>query len=231
MGQIVAWNDIEFSLGGSSLNAVEDIEITGSCETEDSETDGEKYVKRKNAKPYEIEMKAILDARLSVDVQKMATKMTEAARKSTKGYFYSGSAKLFPCKFMMVEAIISKIVMNPKGKWLSCEVDMKLMQSTKYDGTTKSKSSSSGGGGSSSSKKSSTKSTSTKTSSSSDVDVVSMAAPSTSKSSTTTTRVSMTGVSAKSIAAVAASRAATNSAKNTSASSSSSKTSSTIKKV
>lgn len=168
MGQIVAWKDIKFSLGTSSINAVEDIEISGSCETEESETDGEKYVKRKNAKPYEIKMKAILDASLGVDVKSMAKKMTEAARKASKGYFYTGTSKLFPCKFMMVDASIGEIAMNPKGKWLHCEVDMKLKQCTKYDGTTQSASSDGGGGGwddggssSSSSKKTSTKSSST----------------------------------------------------------------------
>lgn len=187
MAQIVAWNDISFALGGTSINGAEDIEITGSCETEDTESSGEKYVKRKNSKPYEIGMKAILDARLGVSVQSMATKMTEAARCSTSGYFYTGSAKLFPCSFMMVEASIGEIEINPQGVWTHCEVKLKLKQSTLYDGTIAKASSGGGssggssGGGSSSSKKTSTKSSSTSKTSSSDVDVVSMAAPSVSQ--------------------------------------------------
>lgn len=187
MAQIVAWNDISFALGGKSINGVKDIEITGSCETEDTES-GEKYVKRKNSKPYEIEMTAILDARLGVDVQSMAKKMTEAARCSTSGYFYVGSAKLFPCSFMMVEASIGEIEINPQGVWTHCEVKLKLEQSTPYSGQAASSSSGGGssgggssGGGSSSSKKTSTKSSSTTKSSGNDVDVVSMAAPSTSQ--------------------------------------------------
>ena len=182
MAQIVAWNDISFALGGKNINGVKDIEITGSCETEDTES-GEKYVKRKNSKPYEIEMTAILDARLGVDVQSMAKKMTEAARCSTSGYFYAGSAKLFPCSFMMVEASIGEIEINPQGVWTHCEVKLKLEQSTPYSGQAASSSSGGGssGGGSSSSKKTSTKSSSTTKSSGSDVDVVSMAAPSTSQ--------------------------------------------------
>lgn len=190
MAQIVAWNDISFALGGTSINGAEDIEITGSCETEDTESGGEKYVKRKNGKPYEIEMKAILDARLGVSVQSMATKMTEAARCSTSGYFYTGSAKLFPCSFMMVEASISELEINPQGVWTHCEVKLKLKQSTVYAGPSSGSSSgggSSGGGssgGSSSSKKTSTKTTALKKSSSNnDVDVISMAAPSTSQAS------------------------------------------------
>lgn len=191
MAQIIAWNDISFALGGTSINGAEDIEITGSCETEDTESGGEKYVKRKNGKPYEIEMKAILDARLGVNVQSMATKMTEAARCSTSGYFYTGSAKLFPCSFMMVEASIVEIEINPQGVWTHCEVKLKLKQSTIFAGPSAASSSSGGGssgggssGGSSSSKKTSTKTTALKTSSSnSDVDVISMAAPSTSQAS------------------------------------------------
>ena len=178
MAQIIAWNDISFALGGSSVNAVEDIGITGSCETEDSESGGEKFVKRKSSKPYEIKMKAILDAHLGVDVQSMAKKMTEAARTSTTGYFYTGSNKLFTCKFMMVEASISDIVMNSSGTWISCEVDLKLKQSTKYDGSTGSSSSgggSSGGSSSSSSKKSSTKSSSTKKSTTNEVAALAVA--------------------------------------------------------
>lgn len=187
MTQIIAWNDISFALGGTSINAVEDIEITGSCETEDTESGGEKYVKRKNGKPYEIEMKAILDARLGVNVQSMAVKMTEAARCSTSGYFYTGSAKLFPCCFMMVEASVSEIEINPQGVWTHCEVKLKLKQSTLYAGPSAAPASSGGGssdgssGGSSSSssssKKTSTKSSSTKKTTNSDVDAVSMAAP------------------------------------------------------
>lgn len=185
MAQIIAWNDISFALGGTSMNGVGDIEITGSCETEDTESSGEKYVKRKNGKPYEIGMKAILDAQLGVDVQSMATKMTEAARCSTSGYFYTGSAKLFPCSFMMVEATICEIEINPQGIWTHCEVKLKLKQSTLFAGTSGTSSSSGGSsssgssssGSSSSSKKTSTKSSTTTKTASSDVDVVSSAAP------------------------------------------------------
>lgn len=148
MAQIVKWNDITFSLGGSSILGIEGISITGSCETEDSTVDGEKFVKRKNGKPYEIEMTAMLDARLGIDVQSMATKMTEAARCSASGYFYTGSAKLFPCSFMMISAAIGEIILNPNGRWISCEVKLKLKQSTKFDGNTSSAAAPSSGGGS-----------------------------------------------------------------------------------
>lgn len=202
MAQIVKWNDITFSLGGSSILGIEGIGITGSCETEDSTVDGEKFVKRKNGKPYEIEMTALLDARLGIDVQSMATKMTEAARCSASGYFYTGSAKLFPCSFMMISAAIGEIILNPNGKWIGCKVKLKLKQSTKFDGNTSSAAApSSGGGGSSGSSSSSSKKTSTKT------------------TSTTTSHLPMTGVSSKSIAAVqAAHKAGTTSTSKTASS-------------
>lgn len=198
MAQIVKWNDITFSLGGSSILGIEGIGITGSCETEDSTVDGEKFVKRKNGKPYEIEMTALLDARLGIDVQSMATKMTEAARCSASGYFYTGSAKLFPCRFMMISAAIGEIILNPNGRWISCEVKLKLKQSTKFNGSTSSAAAPSSGGGASSS---SSKKTSTKT------------------TSTTTSHLPMTGVSSKSIAAVqAAHKAGTTSTSKTASS-------------
>lgn len=198
MAQIVKWNDITFSLGGSSILGIEGIGITGSCETEDSTVDGEKFVKRKNGKPYEIEMTALLDARLGIDVQSMATKMTEAARCSASGYFYTGSAKLFPCSFMMISAAIGEIILNPNGRWISCEVKLKLKQSTKFNGSTSSAAAPSSGGGASSS---SSKKTSTKT------------------TSTTTSHLPMTGVSSKSIAAVqAAHKAGTTSTSKTASS-------------
>lgn len=205
MAQIVKWNDITFSLGGSSILGIEGIGITGSCETEDSTVDGEKFVKRKNGKPYEIEMTALLDARLGIDVQSMATKMTEAARCSASGYFYTGSAKLFPCSFMMISAAIGEIILNPNGRWISCEVKLKLKQSTKFNGSTSSaaapSSGGSSGGGSSGSSSSSSKKTSTKT------------------TSTTTSHLPMTGVSSKSIAAVqAAHKAGTTSTSKTASS-------------
>lgn len=197
MAQIVKWNDIAFSLGGSSLLGIEGIGITGSCETEDSTVDGEKFVKRKNGKPYEIEMTALLDARLGIDVQSMATKMTEAARCSASGYFYTGSAKLFPCSFMMISAAIGEIILNPNGQWISCEVKLKLKQSTKFNGSTTStaSSSSSGSGGSSSSKASTT----SKPTTSSHVDAISSAAPKSSSGSskvTTKTTLSSSTISA-----------------------------------
>ena len=147
---IVKWGEFAFKLGGTSMMGIEDIEIAASCETEDKETDGEKYAEKKNAKPYEVELKAILDAKLGIDVKKTAMKMTEAARKGQGGYLYMAGAKLMPCKFMAVSADISEIEMNAKGKWLCCEVKLKLEQCSKYNEKTASSSSGSSGGGSSS---------------------------------------------------------------------------------
>lgn len=158
MADIVKWGDISFYVKANAIRGVKDISISASCETEDSTVDGEKFVKRKNGKPYEIAMTAVLDARLGESVQSTALKLTEAARCSSKGYFYTGSAKLLPSQFMMISAKIDKIEHLPNGTWIYCEVALTLKQCTKANGSTKSESSSSSSG----SKKSSTKSTSTK---------------------------------------------------------------------
>ena len=172
MSEIVRWGDISFFVSPTSMRGIKDIAIEAGCETEESTVDNEKFVKRKNGNPYSISMTALLDARLGEDVQSVATQMTEAARLSRTGYFYTGGAKLFPSQFMMVTAKISNIELMPGGKWMRCEVAMTLKQCTKYDGTTTSASNgtsvSSGGGGSSSgssSSKVSTKTTPTSTTS------------------------------------------------------------------
>lgn len=136
MTELVRWGDIAFYVSPTSMRGIKDIAIEAGCETEESTVDGEKFVTRKNGNPYVISMTAVLDKRLGEDVQSVATQMTEAARKSQTGYFYTGGAKLFPSQFMLVTAKISDIELMPGGKWLRCEVAMTLKQASKYDGST-----------------------------------------------------------------------------------------------
>lgn len=146
MSELVRWGDIAFHVSPTSMRGIKDIAIEAGCETEDSTVDGEKFVKRKNGNPYAISMTALLDARLGEDVQSVATQMTEAARLSRTGYFYTGGAKLFPSQFMMVTAKINNIELMPGGKWLRCEVALTLKQASKYDGTTSSAATQTSGG-------------------------------------------------------------------------------------
>lgn len=197
---IVKWDDVEFGLFGNQVYGIEDLSITGSCETEEHKEVTEKYVKSTASAPYEISMTGILDAQLGADVKKTALRLTEAARLSEKGYFYTGDSKLFACRFMMLSAEICDINMNPKGAWLSCKVKMKLKQCDKYSGKdTSSSSSGRGSSGSSSSSSSSSKKASTKKSkiTTISVDAVSSAAPNAPGSSKVT---SPTTLSAETIA-------------------------------
>lgn len=170
MSEIVRWGDISFFVSPTSMRGIKDIAIEAGCETEESTVDNEKFVKRKNGNPYSISMTALLDARLGEDVQSVATQMTEAARLSRTGYFYTGGAKLFPSQFMMVTAKISNIELMPGGKWMRCEVSLTLKQASKFDGGTTSNASAanaaggSGGGSGTGSNKLSTKTQSAKAS-------------------------------------------------------------------
>ena len=163
MAEMISWSGrggIAFYATATEIRGFKDFSIKTSVETEDKTQNGEKFVKKKNNGAYEIELTAILNAMLGVDVKALAMKMAEAARCGDSGYFYTAGAKLFPSSFMCVSADIGEIDLLPNGTWKSCKVDWKLKQCSKYGGG--SGSSSSGTKKTASSKKKSTKSGSTK---------------------------------------------------------------------
>jgi len=169
MAELVKWSGrggIAFFIRSNSVRGVRDLNISVSAETDSSTGDGETYTTRKNSGGYQIGMTAILNEMLDDGIQSTALNITEAARCADTGYFYTGGAKLFPAKFMMTDAKITNISMNPAGAWISCEVQMTLKQCSKFDGSTAS--APSGGGGvskTSSSSKTSAKKASSKNSS------------------------------------------------------------------
>ena len=145
MSEIVKWSGaggISFFAKPSEIRGFKDLNITATAETEDSTSDGEKFIKKKNKGSYVIQLTAVLNAALKVDVKKVATAITEAARCADTGYFYVGNSKLFPSTFMATEAKISNIRMTGSGVWTYCEVTWTLKQCSKYGGSA---SSSSGG--------------------------------------------------------------------------------------
>lgn len=145
MSEIVKWSGaggISFFAKPSEIRGFKDLNITATAETEDSTSDGEKFIKKKNKGSYAIQITSVLNAALKVDVKKVATAITEAARCADTGYFYVGNSKLFPSSFMATEAKISNIRMTGSGVWIYCEVTWTLKQCSKYGGST---SSSSGG--------------------------------------------------------------------------------------
>ena len=164
---IIKFDNIAFYVEPNRIRGVRDISISVSSETEENTQNNEKYVKRKNASPYQASMKAILMAALGVPVQSTAIELTEAARNGRTGYLYSAGAKIFPCKFMMTGASIGNLQISTKGVWTYCEVSLTFQQCSKYDGSTSGSSSTpsnygGGGGGSDSGQKTKKKSTKTK---------------------------------------------------------------------
>ena len=149
--ELVKWSgksECSFYLKSNEIRGVKDITISSSLDTEDQTADGEKYTKKKNTGSYQITLTAVLNAALGVDVQKVATAMTEAAREGSSGYFYMATKKLFPSSFMATDAKITNLCLTRKGEWSYAEVEFTLKQASKYDGST---GSSGGGGGSTSS--------------------------------------------------------------------------------
>lgn len=175
MADLITWAGISFYVKSNEIRGVKDISIKASAETEDKTQSSEKFTKKKNAGSYQISLTVVLNAALGVNVQQVATSITEAARVGTTGYFYTASGKLFPSNFMAVDATISNIRMNGAGVWTYCEVQWTLKQCSKYDGTTSGSSKKSSSSGKSSSKKSSS-SSKKKTTKTSALDVVKKAA-------------------------------------------------------
>lgn len=135
MNDIVKWGDIGFYVSQSGFRGLQKLGITASTDTEDETNSGQSYVKVKNSKWYQIELTALLDARMGEDVQRTAMLLTEAAREHKSGYFYTRSAKLLPTSFMMVSAKVEDILFDTGGIWLSCKVTMTLKQDAKMNST------------------------------------------------------------------------------------------------
>lgn len=144
---IVTWSGnggISFFVKPTKVQGVSEISIEASANTEDKEEDGEKLAKKKTNGSIQITMRAILNAYLGADVQGIANKAIEAARKGDSGYLYSYGKKLFTCAFIMTDAKASNILMSGTGAWISCDLSMTLKQTSKAGGSTMA----TGGGGS-----------------------------------------------------------------------------------
>ena len=146
-GDLISWGKSRFFVTPTFVRSFTGLTITASCDTEDEENGGNKYVKKKNDGSYEVKLTAILDKRLGeTDVRAEAMRLAEDARTGAKDYVYNCGDKLFTPQMMGTGATIKDIVTTPKGEWISCRVEMTLKQCSKGDGTTSG--SGSGGGGS-----------------------------------------------------------------------------------
>lgn len=149
MKNMASWNGHKFQCSAKQIYSFTNLTLKVSSETEDKDKKKQKYVQRKNAKPYEITMTIILDRRFGISApKKEALKICEEARAGNEDYFYFAGTKVVDCKFMLVEATVEKVEMLSNGKWIMCEVKCTWKQSTTIAGA------SSGSGSGSPSKKS-----------------------------------------------------------------------------
>ena len=147
---LLKWCDIAFYANSSEVRGFRDLSISSSCETEDEEQGGEKYVKLKNKKGFEISLKAYFDKRLGItDVKSAAMKIANYATVGQSGYFYAQNAKLVSTNMMLTGAKVQNVQMTPYGGWISAEVQMTLKSCSKLGdmGGGSSGGSSGGGGG------------------------------------------------------------------------------------
>lgn len=137
---LISWGHSRFFVTPTWVRSFTNLQISSSTQTEDEESGGTKYVKKKNDGGYEMKLTAILDKRLGeTDVRAEAMRLAEDARTGAKDYVYNHGKKLFSHMMMGTGATIKNIVAAPNGTWISCEVDITLKQCSKGSG--------SGGGG------------------------------------------------------------------------------------
>lgn len=141
--EIARWNGHIFEVSSEVVRGFTGLAITGSTETEDTESGGQKYVSRKNGKPKQITLTAVLNAQFGCDVKAEAMAFVDEATASEKDYFYIGGKKLMECSLMLVQADVSEVAIAPGGTWVRANVKLTLKQCTKNDGSA----SSSGSGG------------------------------------------------------------------------------------
>lgn len=135
-GEIGRWNGHIFKVDKKSIRGFKDLQIKGATETEDKVGGNQKFVSRKNSKPTEISLTAILSKQFGCDVQKEAMQFVADAYNGCNDWFYVGKSKLATYKLMLTDANVKDIVITPKGKWLSCSVALTLKQCTQKNGST-----------------------------------------------------------------------------------------------
>lgn len=165
MANIASWNGHKFQVSADKVYSFVSLSVKASSETEDKTKSKQKYVSRKNSKPYEITLTIQLDKRLGIkDVKSEAVSICEEARKGNKDYFYFAGKKLVNCKFMLVEAAVDKVEMIGSGEWFICEVKCTWKQCGKLSAEKSSSASKKKKSSSKSKSKSKTKNTNKKSS-------------------------------------------------------------------
>ena len=151
MSEIARWAGHTFEVTPKMVLSLNALAITSGVETDDVETGGQQYVKKKAGRAAEITFEVPLSGYLGVDVRSEAMRLIDEARKGTQDYFYIGGSKLMTCQMMLTEASVTETQIAPSGTWAACKVALTMQQSSKFDGEADAGAGDSGGAGGSSS--------------------------------------------------------------------------------
>lgn len=144
MALIAQWYTHRFEMSASAVRLFSDLGMSATCDTEETESGSEKYVKYKSGKPAELSLTIHLNAALGCDVKTEAMALVYEAQNGATDYFYAGGGKLAGCQFILASVKVSKIAINAGGIWTSAEAACTFKQASKADGSMGSSSGSNG---------------------------------------------------------------------------------------
>lgn len=136
MAEIGRWGGHKFEVSNNVVRGFTGLQIRGSSEMEDKETEEQKYVSKKSSKPTEVSMTIHLNASLGCDVRTEALAFVDEATAGKTDYFYMGSKKLVTCQLMLTEATVKEIGLVNNGTWTQADVQITMKQCDKNNGTT-----------------------------------------------------------------------------------------------
>ena len=134
--ELVKFKNFVFEIKPDKIQSFNQWSITGQTNTEDKETDGQKYVSKKTRGTAEMEITAVLNYFAGADVKETVLDMVEAANEGKEDFVYLCGKKLFTYKMMLTKAQAKDIRLAPNGEMIYAEVALSFRQSTKKNGGT-----------------------------------------------------------------------------------------------
>ena len=134
--ELVKFKNFVFEIKPDKIQSFNQWSITGQTNTEDKETDGQKYVSKKTRGTAEMEITAVLNYFAGADVKQTVLDMVEAANEGKEDFVYLCGKKLFTYKMMLTKAQAKDIRLAPNGEMIYAEVALSFRQSTKKNGST-----------------------------------------------------------------------------------------------
>lgn len=134
---LMTWAGFEFFVNPGSIRSFSDLRIETSSTFEDKEFNGLSYKEWKNADPYKVSCKAVLDIKLcQEDVRFTAIGLCDMARRRTSSgpLFYNGEPLLYDnWAFQLSKASIDQVDIAPNGMWTHAEISLEFVQSGSTD--------------------------------------------------------------------------------------------------